>query len=98
VVEIPKQDQIDVNHQDNAGRTALMLAIEQRNDEVSMALLNRKDINLIIGNVQEQSAVDYALKSGKLKDIGRYQKKVSRPYSMMCASSASARGCSREVT
>ncbi|KAL2841297.1 hypothetical protein BJX68DRAFT_173137 [Aspergillus pseudodeflectus] len=52
-----------------------MLAIERRNDEVSMALLSRKDINLTIGNDQEQSAVDYALKSGKLKDIGRYQKK-----------------------
>jgi ankyrin repeat protein len=76
VVEIPKQDQIDVNHQDNAGRTALMLAIERRNDEVSMALLNRKDTNLTIGNVQEQSAVDYALKS---KTSGDIRKRLAGP-------------------
>jgi ankyrin repeat protein len=79
VVEIPRQDQIDVNHQENAGRTALMLAIERRNDEVSMALLNRKDINLTIESVKEESAVDYALKSGNSKTLGDIRKRLAGP-------------------
>ncbi|KAJ0418361.1 ankyrin repeat-containing domain protein [Aspergillus carlsbadensis] len=58
VVEILKHDQIDVNHRDNAGRTALMLAIEEGNDEVSMALMNRKDINLTLKNIREENALD----------------------------------------
>jgi ankyrin repeat protein len=74
VVEILKHDQIDVNHQDNAGRTALMLAIEEGNDEVSMALLNRKDINLTLRNIREESALDYALKSGNSKTLGEIRK------------------------
>ncbi|KAL4861225.1 ankyrin repeat-containing domain protein [Aspergillus spectabilis] len=74
VVEILKKDQIDVNHRDGAGRTALMFAIEQRNDEVSKVLLNRKDMNLILDNVREESALDYVLKSGNSKDVGRDQK------------------------
>jgi ankyrin repeat protein len=79
VVEILKQDQIDVNHQDNAGRTALMLAIEQGNDEVSMALLSRKDINLSLENVREESAMDYALKSGNTKTLGEIRKRLAGP-------------------
>jgi ankyrin repeat protein len=79
VVEILKQDRIDVNHQDNVGRTALMLAIEQRNDKVSMALLIRKDINLTLENVREESAVGYALKSGNSKMLGEIRKRLAGP-------------------
>ncbi|KAL3468679.1 ankyrin repeat-containing domain protein [Aspergillus californicus] len=77
VVEILKQDQIDVNHQDNAGCTALMFAIERRNDEVSKALLNRKDINLTLENVREESALDYALKSGNSKTLGEIRERLA---------------------
>ncbi|KAL3468724.1 ankyrin repeat-containing domain protein [Aspergillus californicus] len=77
VVEILKQDQIDVNHRDNAGRTALMLAIEEGNDEVSMALLKRKDINLTFEDVREKSALDYALKSGNTKTLGEIRKRLA---------------------
>jgi ankyrin repeat protein len=79
MVEILKQGQIDVNHQDNAGRTALMLAIERGNDEVYMALLNRKDINLTLENVRQESAVDYALKSGNSKTLGEIKKRLAGP-------------------
>lgn len=54
VVEMLKKDQIDVNYQDDAGRTALMCAIEIGNGELSMALLDRKDINLTLENVREK--------------------------------------------
>ena len=77
VVEILKQDQIDVNHRDNAGRTALMLAIEEGNDEVSMALLKRKDINLTFEDVMEKSALDYARKSGNTKTLGEIRKQLA---------------------
>ncbi len=77
VVEILKQYQIDVNHRDNAGRTALMLAIEEGNDEVSTALLKRKDINLTFEDVREKSALDYALKSGNTKTLGEIRKKLA---------------------
>lgn len=61
VAEILEKDQIDVNYQDDAGRTALMFAIEAEDDEMCMALLDRKDINLTPENVRGESAVDYAL-------------------------------------
>ncbi|KAB8213339.1 ankyrin repeat-containing domain protein [Aspergillus novoparasiticus] len=63
VIELLKKDLVDVNYQDNAGRTALMLAIEEANDEVSMALLNRKEIDLTLTDAVGQKALDYALKS-----------------------------------
>jgi hypothetical protein len=56
----------------------LRFAIERRNDKVSKALLNRKDVNLILYNVREESALYYVLKSGNSKDVGRDQKKVSQ--------------------
>ena len=72
-----KKDHIDVNHQDSAGRTALMLAIEDGNDEVSMALLNRNDINLTLEDVGRKSALDYALKSDNSKILGEIRKRLA---------------------
>lgn len=63
VVKILKKDQINVNYQDGAVGTALMLAIESENDEICMALLDRKDINITLENVGGESALDYARKN-----------------------------------
>ena len=54
-----------------------MLAIEERNDEVSIALLNRKDINLTLEDVREESALDYALKSDNSKILGEIRKRLA---------------------
>lgn len=54
-----------------------MLAIEEGNDEVSMALLKRKDINLIFEDVTEKSALDYTWKSGNTKTLGEIRKQLA---------------------
>lgn len=66
-----------MNPQNYGGRTTLMLAIEERNDEVSIALLNRKDINLTLEDVREESALDYALKSDNSKILGEIRKRLA---------------------
>ncbi|OJJ51887.1 hypothetical protein ASPSYDRAFT_52862 [Aspergillus sydowii CBS 593.65] len=66
VVEILEHDQIDVNHRDDAGPTALMLAIT-----------TRKDINLTFEYVKEESALDYALKSGNSKMLREIRKRLA---------------------
>jgi hypothetical protein len=54
---------------------SIILAIEEGNGKVSMTLLNRKDINLTLKNIREESALDYALKSGNLKMLGEITKR-----------------------
>lgn len=76
VVEILEKDQIDVNHQDDAGRTALMCAIEMENDEVSTALLDRKDINFTLENVRGESALEYARKLNQSKMLAEIRQKL----------------------
>ena len=77
VVKILKIDQIDINHQAYSGRIALILAIEDRNDEVSMALLNRNNINLTLEDVGGKSVLDYILKSDNLKILGEIRKRLA---------------------
>ncbi|KAE8347876.1 ankyrin repeat-containing domain protein [Aspergillus arachidicola] len=74
--EMLKKDQIDVSHQDDAGGTARMCAIEMENDEVSMALLGRKDTNLALENVRGESVLDYALKSNQSKMLAEIRQKL----------------------
>ncbi|RDH26605.1 ankyrin repeat-containing domain protein [Aspergillus welwitschiae] len=77
VAELLKKDHIDVNYQDNAGRIALMLAIEEGNDEISMGLLSRKNINLTLEDVKGERAVDYALKSGNSKTLREIRNRLA---------------------
>lgn len=54
-----------------------MLAIEKGNDEVSITLLNRKDVNLTLKDIIEESALDYALKSDNLKILREIRKRLA---------------------
>lgn len=57
VNELLKYDEIDVNHQDRACRTALMITIQERNGELSMALLDRKEIDLTLTDVRDVNTI-----------------------------------------
>ncbi|KAL4805741.1 ankyrin repeat-containing domain protein [Aspergillus unguis] len=57
-LNILEHDQIDVNHRDDAGRTALMLAIGKE-------------------TTKEESALDYALKSGNSKMLREIRKRLA---------------------
>lgn len=58
--ELLKCDKINVNHQDWAGRIALTIAIQEGNGELSMALLDRKEIDLTLTDIRGKRALDYA--------------------------------------
>jgi ankyrin repeat protein len=77
VNELLKYDEIDVNHQDRAGRTALMIAIEKGNGGVSMALLDRKEIDLTLADVRGERALDYAQKSNDSRILGRIRQRLA---------------------
>jgi ankyrin repeat protein len=77
VNELLKFDEIDVNSQDLAGRTALMIAIEAGSGEVSMALLDRKEIDLTLADVRGERALDYAQKSNDSRILGRIRQRLA---------------------
>lgn len=77
VNELLKYDEIDVNHQDRAGRTALMIAIQERNGELSVALLDRKEIDLTLADVRGQRALDYAQKSNDSRTLERIRQRLA---------------------
>ena len=51
-----------------------MLAIEERNDKVSISLLNRNNINLTLRDIREESVLDYILKLNNLKILKEIRK------------------------
>jgi ankyrin repeat protein len=77
VNELLKFDEIDVNYQDLTGRTALIIAIEAGSDEVSRALLDRKEIDLTLADVRGERALDYAQKSQDSMILGRIRQRLA---------------------
>ena len=77
VNELLKCDEINVNHQDWAGRTALTITIQEGNGELSMALLDRKEIDLTLADVRGKRALDYAQKSNDSRTLERIRQRLA---------------------
>ena len=75
--ELLKCDEINVNHQDWAGRTALTITIQEGNGELSMALLDRKEIDLTLADVRGKRALDYAQKSNDSRTLERIRQRLA---------------------
>lgn len=75
--ELLKCDQIDVNRQDDSGRTPLMVAIQFENNELFTALLNREEIDLSLESSSGKSALDYAIESKSPRMVEDIRERLS---------------------
>lgn len=75
--ELLKCDLIDVNRQDDSGRTPLMVAIQYENHEVFTTLLNRGEIVLTLESRSGKSALDYAMESNSSRMVDDIRERLS---------------------